>query len=143
MKTAKIKSLVLENDFEISEYLTKYLKTEGLEPVMLTALEHRVSEEISEEFAKAEVLIVEPTIIKFGQYNLMLMLMYDLLTKGKLAIKEVRIFANDYGPGYFSVEHELKELWESKTKYLSIVLEKVKIFAVDKGDYTKTELKLL
>lgn len=135
----KQKVLVLENDFEISERLSDYLKDQGLKPKLLVAVPNRTSEEIAEEFGKAEVLIIEPNLISFSQYNLMLMLMYDLMTKEKLAIKEVRIFT-----GNEDIEEDLKELWESKTKYLAQVLEKVKIFSVDKArEYEKVELKLI
>lgn len=135
-----MKYLILENESEISERLKGYLEAQRhkqkVEAVILGMADHRASEEIAEQFTKCQVLLFEPTILTFSQYNLMMMLMYDLMKKGTLTIKEIQIFDEP------KVEEDLKELWEGKRMYLNLILEKVTIYSVGKLSYEKTKLEI-
>lgn len=135
----KHKYLILENDSEIDERFQEYLDSEGIqkECVILGMTSQRSSEEVAEYFSKVEVVLFQPNLINFGQYNLMLMLMYDLIQKNKLSVKTVKIFTHK------DIESELKELWEGKDKYLKEVLKHVKIFSIDPSEYTEQKLMLI
>lgn len=132
-----MKVLVLENDDEISEYLQRYLDKNFKKILYVYRASNRLSEEIAECFEKCELLVFQPTLIDSSQYNLMMMLMYDCLKKGKLGIKEVQIFTHND-----SIHGELSEVWESKSKYIKEVLGVVKIFTIDTVGLHKEELKL-
>lgn len=133
-----MKYLVVENDYKLSDYLENYLLEIQAKPQILHSVLHRTNEEIIEAFIKSDILIFEPTLITFSQYNLMLMLLYKLITEKKLGIKQIRIFSHND-----NLARELKELWSKQTKYLKVVLEKVSVFQVQPASFTTEKLKLL
>lgn len=130
------KYLILENDSVLGDYLQDYIAEHKLDPHILYMVNIRDTDEIAEHFMSSEVLLFQPTLITWGQYNTMLMLMYDLITKGKLGIKEIQIFTHND-----DIADDLKELWDDKRKYLDIVIQHVKIFHVDTMR-NKEEIKL-
>ena len=132
-----MKTVILENDSELSDRLLTYLYENKILYEFIGMADRRQSEEIAELFSEHEILIVEPTMLTFSQYNLMLMLMYDLLTKNKLKIKEVQFFDD-----VEDITDGLRELWEDKRMYLDQVLKHVELFAIDKMSHEKIKLEI-
>ena len=118
--------LVLENDEDIERDLERYLDSLSEEKDIVTNADNVENAVMMEKFTTCSTLIVKPTLVEYSQYNLMLMLMYDLLTKGKLGIKEIVFFH----PLEDELTKELQEIWDEKRKYLDIVLQHVAVYQV-------------
>lgn len=135
-ENSELTYLVLENDHALFSYFQKYIDHNGLDPEIVYGADQRDTDEIAAKFAEHDVLLINPNLVSFSQYNLMMMLMYDCITKNSLRIKEIRIFSN------VDRSEELRDMWAGKRKYLDIVLKSVKIYQVDASDYTKTQVEL-
>lgn len=132
----KTNYLVLENDFKLSEELSDYLQDlENVSTTILCMMHNRTSEEVMEAFTNNEIVLFQPTMIEYGQYNLMLMLMWNLIQAKKLGIKEVHIFTRRP-----ELKEELRELWEERRKYLDEVLKHVTIYQID--SFTDEKIKI-
>lgn len=132
-----MKYLIVENDHKIDSYFQSYIDKNNIEATMIFGLEHRSTDEMAEYFTQHEILMFEPTLVTFSQYNGLMMLMYDLLTKNCLAIKEIHIFHHDE-----RIERELRALWHDRRKWLDKVLPHVKIYRIDDIEETKTIINL-
>lgn len=116
--------VVLENDDHLSDAFAGYLDENPAEREIIFEAGREYTGRIIDAFAKCDVLEIQPTMLTFSQYNLMVMAMYQLITEDRLSIKEIHIFYNR------SIEDDLRELWGDKRKYLDQVLERVKVFSV-------------
>lgn len=132
--------LILENDSELSDRFQSYIEQDSFSDnasvKMLGMANQRDTDEIAEEFVQADILLFEPTMITFSQYNMMLMLMYDLITKDTLTINEVQIFTHK------DMVKEFTELWEDKRKYLDEVLKYVTLYTINPVGFEKLEIKI-
>ncbi len=132
-----MKVLVLENDSSIPDKLANYLVANKLEADVIYMADQTDTLEIMEKFGQFELLIFQPNMVTVSQYDMMLMLMYDLLTRDKLAIKRVELmYPSDRIVG------DLKSVWEHKRKYLDKVLEVVEIYRIDSYTKEKTRIEL-
>lgn len=119
--------LVLENDIELDESFLKFVdglrkQSDKLKIIYNAAVEPL--DELTKAFEEYEVLIINPTLITFAQYNLMMMLMYSLICEGTLKIRELYIYHfND------NKQKALSSLWD-KRKHLDKVLSRVRIYDV-------------
>lgn len=117
--------LVLENDNVLPEEFQKYLDSIPQMKTCICNLHNVELDDIMRGFETSDSLYICPTLIDEGQYNLMLMLMYNLIKKGELKIKEVVIFNPNE-----DIDRTLSAVWENKRKYLDIVIEHIKIYQV-------------
>lgn len=134
--TEQPRVIVLENDQELSDRFKKYLSDKDYKEMFMA--DQQESDNISEQFVEFEILAFEPTQIVFSQYNLMLMILYDLLQKGTLKIRQIHIFTSKEE----RVEKELKEIWKDRRTYLEEVLKVVKVYTIDNFDFSKHEISL-
>lgn len=128
-----MKYLVLENDHELSRELQRYLT--GKDAEVVYGADHRDSDEFLEMISRFDVLLFEPTLVTYGQYNLTMMLLYHAIQENSLRISRVEIF-KDHG----DIVHRLEELWEDKRTYLDEVLKRVELFAVSNYEERKIDL---
>ena len=149
IQTTNPKFLIVENDCVLGDYFRKYLENEKIitkedlvdgwknTPHVIYGLEHRTTEEMAEYFSKYDILLLEPTMITFHQYNGLMMLMYDLLTKGTLKIKEIQLYHHDE-----RIERELRALWYNKRKFLDLMIPHIKIYRIYDIEKQKIEINL-
>lgn len=130
--------VLLENEDHLSDRMKRYIADKSKTTTVLYMAYQRDSEQFLEEFSKKEILLFEPTEITWSQYNLLALIMYSLIQENRLSIKEIRILTNRE-----SVEEELRELWEGRTrKYIDVVLQHVKVYEIDSFDYNKKEIHI-
>lgn len=125
-----MKYLILENDSNMLERLFKVYVDCIDEKQIIFAAQYVALDVLAEAFKNNEVLLFNPTQITFGQYNALMMLMYSLMSKGVLGIREIHIFDGDPK----EMEDKLHDLWRKDREYLDLVLNKVKIYVVSKYD---------
>lgn len=134
-----MKYLVLENDDVLSKYFLKYLDkiTKKKKTIIFRRADEVDTEMIMNHFKIHQILIVQPTIITFSQYNLMVMALYKLIKTGELkdGIKEIHLYHSDE-----ELDETLRYLWDGKRMYLDEVLKHVKIFRVEED--VKQELHI-
>lgn len=120
--------VVIENDNVCPDRLKRYIRKYNKKDVsyIYNAANTSMTDFI-EAFKNNDVILFDPTIVGYVQYNNLMMLLRKLLVSGELAVKEIRLHANDID-GYVK---ELKELWKGKRDYLDEVLEKVKLLGVN------------
>lgn len=135
MKKQKI--LIVENDSVLDDYFQEYLKQQNIQPKIIYGLEHRTSDELSEYFTQHDILMFQPTMVTFEQYNGLMMLMYDLLTKGKLKIKEIHLYHHDE-----RIERELRALWYGRREFLDLMLPHLEIYRIDDIENLKIKIDL-
>lgn len=123
-----MKVVVIENDNVCPDRLKRYIRKYSKDDVsyIYNAANTSMADFI-EAFKNNKVILFDPTIVGYGQYNNLMMLLRKLLVSGELAVKEVHLHTNDID-GYLE---ELKELWDGKRDYLDEVLEKVKLLGVN------------
>ncbi len=126
-----MKYLILENDEKLSSDLTNYLLDKPHE-IIFSADGENLDEMIA-KFSTLDVLLFEPTLITWSQYNHALMLLYKLINEGVCTIKEIQIF-HKYDTDTYT--KTLKNLWSGKSKYLQVVLAKIRVFKVGR-DFTE------
>ena len=129
--------LIVENDCQFERHFQRYLSENNIQGTVIFGLEHRTYEEMSELFTQHEILLFEPTLITFSQYNGLMMLMYDLITKNTLKIKEIQLYHHDE-----RIERELRALWHEKRKFLDRVLPHVSIYRIDDIENQKIKIEL-
>lgn len=132
-----LKYLVVENDSTFDSYFQKYIKKQNIQPYILFGLEMREPDEIAELFSMYDILLFQPTMVTFHQYNGLMMIMYDLLTKGKLKIKEIQLYHHDE-----RIENELRALWYNKRKFLDLMLPHLEIYRIDDIEDLKIKIKI-
>ena len=122
--------LILENEQDLMPLMAEYLDSKSLQgkfEILYNAAIENI-DVILDAFSTNNVLIIQPTMVTYSQYNLMLMCMYDLLTKDKLGIKEIHIIHQHQG-----IEDDLREIWQGKRFYLDIILKHIKVFMISTG----------
>ncbi len=119
-----MKYVILENDMILPRDMKAYV--EGKDQVTIIYNANNVdTDELLTAFTEFDVLVFQPTMITWGQYNSALMFMWRLKQAGQLGIREIHILYDAE-----EVTKELTELWGDKREYLDEVLEVVKIYSV-------------
>lgn len=72
-------TIVLENDDKLPEELAAYIKEEKLPTEQVCRADRADTDVILDYFAKARILLFQPTLITYSQYNLMMMALYKKL----------------------------------------------------------------
>ena len=127
-----MKILVLENHTSIVEEIIHYLvDNASLEPdelaTVLLQANQQSTEDLLELLSTHDTILFKPTLIGYGQYNHIVMLIYKLISENKNTIKEIQLF---YNSNHEKFVEELKRLWEGKRKFFDVVLANVKVYAV-------------
>jgi hypothetical protein len=120
-----MKCLILENDDSLSKDLNRYIDEHVPDKKIIFEASGHDSKDLLDSFKEHQILLFQPTLITFSQYNLMMMMIYKLLKTNENGIKEIHIFHYDENIG-----NSLKELWDGKRMYLDEVIKHIKIFRV-------------
>lgn len=123
-----MKILVLENHTSIADELKHYLTNN--EVTIVLQANQQSTEDLLEYLSTHDTILFKPTLIGYGQYNHIVMLLYKLITENKNTIKEIQLF---YHSNHEKFVEELKRLWEGKRKFFDIVLANVNVYAVTNG----------
>lgn len=117
--------IILENEDYLSDSFLSYINKNNINHKIIFEASQEQSGEVIESFKKHQILLFQPTQLTFSQYNLMMMIIYQLLKKNENSIKEIHIFTSNEG-----IDSDLRDLWEGKRMYLDEVIKHVKIFRV-------------
>jgi hypothetical protein len=137
MTSRNKKFLILENDWTISDQLKRYADVTMKNRLIVTGANNRHRDEILEALESHDVLVFEPNLIEYNQYNQILMLMHEQLAAGRLSITEVIIFHFDK-----DLAADLSSLWERRRTALDAVLKKVTIYQYLPQDQKLKKLKI-
>jgi len=130
--------LILENDSNTLErFFQKYVDDIEHKQIVFAAGYASLGE-LTDAFKNNDVLLFDPTQILFGQYNSLMMLMYSLMNKNELDIKEINIFNTDAE----DIEKRLRYIWRKDREYLDLVLAKIKVYVVCKYDDTHHKIEI-
>jgi len=124
-----LKYLVLENDWELSLRLERYLRENNIESTKIFSAGIRDPEELAEYFMEYDVLIVEPNLIDFYQYDGIIRIFQSLINKDKLKIKQIHFYDN------YHIAFELTDTLEASRDILNDVLKHIETYTINRSTH--------